>query len=137
MPPYLPASEGYRHLRRQTTIKITTSPHPDTPVSTQLIHEWPIQDNFPGKPGHFSPVRNPLYFSSIAGLRARTGSRMACRQPVFRDRCRAAKLAGFFLFKTPCFKNHLIKTKIVERIGTISTGTSRTRIRPGYSPSEK
>ena len=57
--------------------------------------------------------------------------------PVFHAQRNAAKLHGFFPFKTPGFKKYLIKTIIVERIGTISTGTSGTQIRPEDSPSEK
>jgi hypothetical protein len=77
---------------------------------------------FPGKQGRFSPVRNLLYFLLIAWFRARACFWTGGNLPVFRDRRNAAKYAGFFLFKTPCFKDRPIKTRIVEIIGTISTG---------------
>src|SRR5208337_1228385 len=99
-------------------------------MEADLIH-------FPGKTGLFFPFRNPLYFSAILPLRASPECRMTCRPSVFHAQRKAAKLHGFFLFKTLRFKKYLIKTIIVERIGTTSTGTFRTQIRPGNSPSEK
>ncbi len=41
---------------------------------------------------------------------------------------------GFFPLKMTGFKKRRFKTKIVERIGAISTGTSRTEIRPKNLP---
>ena len=43
---------------------------------------------------------------------------------------------GFFPFKTARFQKYRFKERIVERIGTVSTGTSGTRFRPRDSPSE-
>ena len=58
-------------------------------------------------------------------------SQITVDQPVFHVHRKPAKCAGFFLFKSARFRKYRFKTKIVEGIGAISTGTSKTHIRPG------
>jgi len=93
--------------------------------------------HFQGKTGPLFPVQEPPLFLGHTALLGIPDVPDDLLDPsVFHVQRKAAKLHGFFPVKTFRFKKYRIKTIIVERIGTISTGTSRTRIRPGNLPSE-
>jgi hypothetical protein len=93
---------------------------------------------FPGKTGCFFPGTGPpLFFGHHAAPDLPEIQKRPVDPFFFRDEKNAAKLHGFFPIKTACFQKYRFKERIVERIGTASTGTSRTWIRPGNLPSEK